>query len=153
MQPEPKAEDVIRRFNQAFLQHDAAMLADLVADECVMESIEPAPNGTRYEGREQCLSFWQALAGDPGGSFEPEDVVVAGDRATIRWRYRFGHGCARSVRGVNLMRVRAGKIVEALGYAKSGASDVADALSQATSVRANRCPSGAGAAAASRSDT
>jgi hypothetical protein len=46
-------------------------------------------------------------------------VVVSGDRATIRWRYRFGDGDENSVRGVNLMHVRDGKIMEALGYVKS----------------------------------
>ena len=55
----------------------------------------------------------------PGGSFQPEHVVVSGDRATIRWRYRFGDGDESSVRGVNLMQVREGKIVEALGYVKA----------------------------------
>jgi ketosteroid isomerase-like protein len=50
---------------------------------------------------------------------EPEDVFVSGDRATIRWRYRFGEGEESSVRGVNLMHVRDGKIVEALGYVKA----------------------------------
>ena len=65
-----------------------------------MESIEPAPNGTRYEGRATCLGFWQALAADRSTAFAPEDVVVAGDRATIRWRYRFGDGPDDSVRGV-----------------------------------------------------
>ena len=38
-------------------------------------------------------------------------------RAVIRWRFNFGDG--GSVRGVNLLRVRDGRIVEALGYAKS----------------------------------
>ena len=40
------------------------------------------------------------------------------DRAIILWRYRRGPGDASSVRGVNLMRVRGGRIVEALGYVK-----------------------------------
>ena len=44
---------------------------------------------------------------------------MSGDRATIRWRYRFGAGDENSVRGVNLMEVRDGKIVEALGYVKA----------------------------------
>ena len=110
--------EIIRRFNDVFLCHDAAALADLVADDCVMESVQPAPEGTRYEGRVACVAFWQALATDPTSWFELEDVAVADDRATIRWRYRFGEGDEHSVRGVNLMRVRDGQIVEALGYAK-----------------------------------
>jgi ketosteroid isomerase-like protein len=111
--------DVIARFNRAFVDHDAALLTDLIGDDCVMEAIQPAPDGARYEGREDCLVFWQALADDRTTQFEPEDVVVTGERATIRWRYRFGDGIADSVRGVNLMRVRDGLIVEALGYSKT----------------------------------
>ncbi|MBB6349789.1 nuclear transport factor 2 family protein [Nonomuraea muscovyensis] len=113
--------EVIDRFNRAFTEHSAAVLTDLVGDDCVMETIQPAPDGARYQGRTACLEFWQALAEDRDVRFEPEEVVVAGDRATIRWRYHFGPGPADSVRGVNLMRVRAGLIVEALGYSKTGA--------------------------------
>jgi ketosteroid isomerase-like protein len=112
--------EVIKRFNDAFGQRDPGKLVDLVADDCVMESAQPAPNGTRYEGYDACLGFWREQITDPKGSFEPEDVVVSGDRATIRWRNRFGEGDENSVRGVNLMHVRDGKIVEALGYVKTG---------------------------------
>jgi SnoaL-like domain len=45
---------------------------------------------------------------------------VADDRATIRWRYRFGDGEEDTIRGVTLMHIRDGKIVEALGYVKGG---------------------------------
>jgi len=116
----PDTAEVIERFNDAFAQRDPAKLVDLVADDCVMEGAQPAPNGSRYEGYDACLGFWQQQIADPNGSFEPEDVVVSGDRATIRWRYRFGEGDENSVRGVNLMYVRDGKIVEALGYVKAG---------------------------------
>ncbi len=111
--------EVIRRFNNAFLQHDPGQLDELVGEGCVMEAIQPAPDGARYEGRAACLAFWQALAGDRGTQFESEEITVAGDRATIRWRYRYGAGAADYVRGVNLMRVRDGRIVEALGYSKT----------------------------------
>jgi ketosteroid isomerase-like protein len=117
--PQPDTAEVIKRFNDAFVQRDPGKLADLVADDCVMESAQPAPNGARYEGYDACLTLWQELIADLDGSFEPEEVVVSGDRATIRWRYRFGEGDENSVRGVNLMQVRDGKIVEALGYVKA----------------------------------
>ncbi len=110
---------VISKFNEAFQLHDAAGLDELIAEDCVMESIQPAPNGTRYEGHDVCLAFWEALARDRSSSFEPEEVVVFGDRATIRWRYRFGDSDDESVRGVTLMHGRDGKIVEALGYVKT----------------------------------
>jgi ketosteroid isomerase-like protein len=126
--------EVIRRFNDAFQTRNHTLLVDIVGDDCVMESIEPAPDGTRYEGYEACLAFWRALATDPGSSFDLEDVVVLGERAVIRWRYRFGEDHGESVRGVNIMHVRDGRIVEALGYAKSGAPAVADALSSTRDV-------------------
>jgi ketosteroid isomerase-like protein len=112
--------EIIDRFNHAFVNHDPAALNELIAADCVMEAIQPAPNGARTEGREECLAFWTALAEDRSTQFETEEIVVSGDNATIRWRYRFGDGPADSVRGVNLMRVRDGQIVEALGYSKTG---------------------------------
>jgi hypothetical protein len=45
-------------------------------------------------------------------------VIVAGERGTIFWRYHWGPDKDQSVRGVNLMQVRDGLIVEALGYVK-----------------------------------
>jgi ketosteroid isomerase-like protein len=112
--------EIIDRFNHAFVNHDPAALNELIAADCVMEAIQPAPNGARTEGREECLAFWTALAEDRSTQFETEEIVVSGDNATIRWRYRFGDGPADSVRGVNLMRVRDGQIIEALGYSKTG---------------------------------
>ena len=54
------------------------------------------------------------LASGPTIPFEVEHVDVDGDRAVIRWRVTG----AQNYRGVNLMRLRDGKIVEALGYGK-----------------------------------
>jgi len=50
--------------------------------------------------------------------FDLEEVEVAGTLAVIRWRFRWGNEHATSVRGVNLMRVRNGLIVEGRGYVK-----------------------------------
>lgn len=82
----------------------------------------------KYAARTQWLSprrpprlpaVWQGLAGESGTHFEPEEVFVAGDRAVIRRRYFWGAGENNSLRGVNLMRVRRGQIIEAMGYVKS----------------------------------
>ena len=123
---------VIQRFNQAFVQHDGSLLDDLIAEDCVMESVEPAPDGTRYVGRNACLEFWQKLANSRDGEFSDEDIIASGGHGIIRWRYRFGPGLSQSVRGVNVMRVRDGLIVEALGYVKSGDASVATAVRSAT---------------------
>ena len=123
---------IMQRFNQAFVQHDGSLLDDLIAEDCVMESVEPAPDGTRYAGRNACLEFWQKLANSRDGAFVNEDIVAIDEHAILRWRYRFGPGLSQSVRGVNVMRVRDGLIIEALGYVKSGDASVATAVRSAT---------------------
>jgi ketosteroid isomerase-like protein len=123
---------IMQRFNKAFIQHDGSLLDGMIAEDCVMESVEPAPDGTRFVGLEACLEFWKNLANDRNGQFADEEIVALGERAIIRWRYRFGPELSKSVRGVNLMRVRDGLIVEALGYVKSGDTAVATAVRGAT---------------------
>jgi ketosteroid isomerase-like protein len=113
--------EVVRRFIAAFQNKDKAAIRDLVAPDCIMEAMQPAPDGLRVEGYEDNVAFWQAMVADPNGSFEVEEVVIAGDRAINRWRYRFGAGGEGSLRGVTLIRVRDGRITEALAYAKTPA--------------------------------
>lgn len=117
--PGDATAEVVRRFSAAFQNKDAAQIRDLVAPDCVMEAMQPAPDGLRVEGYEANVAFWQAMVADPTGSFEVEDVIISGDRATQRWRYRFGAAEGSSVRGVTLIRVRDGRIAEALAYAKT----------------------------------
>lgn len=111
--------EVIRRFNDAFQQHNPHAIPDLVAEDCVLENTSPAPDGMRFERRAACAGFWQKLAADAGISFDLENVIIYGERAVILWRLHSGPGLQDSVRGVNLMRVRDGEIVEALGYVKA----------------------------------
>src|SRR5215510_859208 len=112
-------DEVIDRFNRAFQERDATLLEDIIAPDCVMESVQPAPDGTRYEGYDASFSSWKALIDDTTSHFELEDVHTGDEWALIRWRYVWGHRPADSVRGVNVMRVVDGKIVEAAGYAKT----------------------------------
>lgn len=109
---------LMQRFNAAFVERRPELLAPLVDADCVIENTVPAPNGERLVGRAACLALWSGLAASPEGRFEPEDIEAYGERAILRWRYRWGEDEASSLRGVNLMRVREGRIVEALGYVK-----------------------------------
>jgi hypothetical protein len=108
--------EIMRRFNEVFLRHDPSELKNLVAADCVIEKITPGPDGDRWIGRDACIANWEAIATEPGSQFDLEETFAGGDRATIRWRYWSKEG--RSVRGVNLMRVSDGLIVEAMGYIK-----------------------------------
>jgi ketosteroid isomerase-like protein len=125
--------EIVRRFIAAFQHKNADELRDLVAPDCIMEAMQPAPDGLRVEGYEANVAFWQAMVADPNGSFEVEDVVIAGDRAIHRWRYRFGAAEGSSLRGVTLIRVRDGKIAEALAYAKTPSVADLGQVNQSTS--------------------
>ncbi|MER8721453.1 nuclear transport factor 2 family protein [Mesorhizobium sp. M0999] len=108
--------EIMRRFNDVFQLHDPSALAELVAQDCVIENTVPAPDGARHAGKEACIDLWSAIATQPGTRFDLEETFVAGERATIRWRYFMAGG--NSIPGVNLMRVADGLIVEAMGYVK-----------------------------------
>lgn len=110
--------EVLERFGRAFAEHDPTLLEGLLADDCVLENTGPAPHGARFVGREACFAFWSSIATDRGLEFEVEETWEAGERGVRRWLLRWGAGEHDCVRGVNLMRVRDGRIVEALGYVK-----------------------------------
>ncbi|MET3597241.1 MULTISPECIES: nuclear transport factor 2 family protein [Mesorhizobium] len=108
--------EIMRRYNDVFQKHDPSALDELVADHCVIENTTPAPDGARRAGKAACVELWSAIATAPGTRFDIEETFVAGDRATIRWRFWMSDD--NSLRGVNLMRVADGQIVEAMGYVK-----------------------------------
>lgn len=119
IQPDDRSRqtaEIMRRFNDVFQLHDPSALGDLVAEDCVIENTVPAPDGARHAGKEACVALWSAIATQPDTRFDLEETFVAGERATIRWRYFMAGG--NSIRGVNLMRVADGRIVEAMGYVK-----------------------------------
>jgi hypothetical protein len=47
-------------------------------------------------------------------------MFASGDRGVIRWRYRWldADGTAGQVRGVDILKVRDGKVAEKLSYVK-----------------------------------
>ena len=105
----------IQRFHDALNSHDIDALAALVHEDCVFETTDP-PDGTRHVGRAAVLAACQEFFDQsPGARFEMEDIVTVDDRALVRWRYDWGDG---HVRGVDVMRVRDGKVVETFAYVK-----------------------------------
>jgi ketosteroid isomerase-like protein len=65
--------------------------------------------------------FWERFFREnPSAVFETEDTFAAGDRCVSRWVYRWrgADGAAGHVRGVDLLRVRDGKVAEKLSYVK-----------------------------------
>jgi len=111
--------EVLDRYNDAFRLHDPTLLDDVVADDCVIEDTSPAPDGLRREGGRACLARWAELAANQALEFTPERADIHGDLAVQPWVLRWGNGEEDRVRGVNLIRTRDGRIVEARGYVKA----------------------------------
>jgi ketosteroid isomerase-like protein len=106
----------IERFNAAFNRHDVDAVMALMTDDVVFENTSPAPDGERHEGQAAVRAFWEHFfATSPNARFEVEDIFAAGDRCTVRWRYDWDGG---HIRGVDLFRVRDGKVAEKLSYVK-----------------------------------
>ena len=106
----------VARFNEAFNSRDVAAVMERMTDDCVFESTGPAPDGQRHEGRQAVHAVWEEFfASSPSARFTTEESVVAGDRATVRWRYDWDGG---HVRGVDVLRLRDGLVAEKLSYVK-----------------------------------
>ena len=118
----PDTAAVLARFTRAFTDHDPALLDELIAADCRIERSKPTEAGTHLVGREACLANWRALAADRAGTFTIEEVVVMGERGLIFWEYRTGPGAHEVSRGLNVMTVRGGLIVEGRGFQKAKAA-------------------------------
>jgi ketosteroid isomerase-like protein len=111
--------EVLDRYNDAFRLHDSTLLDDVIGDDCVIEDTSPAPDGMRREGGRACLARWSELAENRDLEFTPEAAEIHGELAVQPWHLRWGKGETERVRGVNLIRIRDGRIVEARGYVKA----------------------------------
>ena len=113
--------DIVERFNQAFNRHDVDAVMALMTDDVVFENTSPPPDGERYEGQAGVRGFWERFFGSsPSARFDSEDIFAAGDRCTVRWVYHWvdREGKPGHVRGVDVFRVRDGKVAEKLSYVK-----------------------------------
>ena len=110
----------VRRFSDAFNRHDVDAIMEMMTVDCVFENTRPAPDGTRVEGAAAVRETWvQMFARSPHARFEFSDLFAAGDRAVGLWTYHWvKDGVPGHVRGVDVFRLRDGKIAEKLSYVK-----------------------------------
>ena len=107
---------VIDQFNEAFGRHDVDGTMALMTDDVIFDNTSPPPDGERFEGQDAVRAYWQQLfQSSPNARFEAEETVVMGDRAVVRWCYSWGSG---HVRGIDLFKVRDGKVAEKISYVK-----------------------------------
>ena len=93
--------ETVEAFNEAFGRHDVDAVMSLMTDDCVFENTLPPPDGERHHGQADVRRFWETFfTGTPQARFETEELVVAGDRAIVRWRFDWGTGHVRGIRPV-----------------------------------------------------
>ncbi len=112
---------LILAFNEAFNRHDVPEMMSLMHEDCVFENTDPAPDGTRFAGKQAVTQFWQDFFRDsPHAHIDIEEIFGYGDRCVMRWKYTWldTAGNQGHVRGVDLFRVRDGLISEKLSYVK-----------------------------------
>ena len=110
----------VERFAAAVSRHDVDAVVAAVTEDCLFESTTP-PDGCRHEGQEELRAFFAGLFGSAQERrFDTEELLTAGDRAVVRWHHRWVDldGKAGHLRGVDVFRVRNGKVAEKLSYAK-----------------------------------
>lgn len=106
---------VVEVFGDAWADHDLDAALAMLTDDCVFDATGPAPDGTRCVGIDAIRAIWGPIFDDRDSSFTAEETFEAGERVVQRWRYTFNGG---HVRGVDLFRVRDGKVAEKLSYVK-----------------------------------
>ena len=116
--PDKVTAEVIGLFNESFRVHDISILNKIVAENCVMETAMPAPIGVTTIGRKDCLAFWKKMIDATETQFSPEEITVMGEKAIIIWRYRWGDGNDKFVKGCTIVTVKNGLITEVAAYIK-----------------------------------
>src|SRR5262245_56672564 len=113
---------VVMEFNEDFNRHDVPGMMHLMTDDCVFENNDPAPDGTRYYGKEVVTQFWENFFQQSSKAhIEIEEIFAMGNhRCVMRWRYEWvdAAGNKGHVRGVDIFQVRDGLISEKLSYVK-----------------------------------
>jgi len=118
---EAETRAAVERFNEAFGIHDVEGVMRAMTKDCVFENTCPPPDGDRFEGREAVRGFWERFfRSSPSAVFDTEEMFASGDRCVVRWTYRWVESDGRRghIRGVDLFRVRDGKVAEKLSYVK-----------------------------------
>jgi ketosteroid isomerase-like protein len=109
------ASSVVAAFGTAWAAHNLDEALSMTTDDCLFESTGPAPDGVQHKGHDAIRQAWQPIFDDTASRFEVEESIAMGDRVVERWVYTWNGG---HIRGVDVFKVRDGKVAEKLAYVK-----------------------------------
>lgn len=112
---------MVLEFNDAFNNHDVAGMMKLMSEDCIFENTHPAPDGTRYSGKQAVTQFWENFFQEsPHAHIDIEEIFSLGQRCIMRWKYTWVDDTRQSghVRGVDVFKERDGLLIEKLSYVK-----------------------------------
>ncbi len=116
----------VQRFYEAFNQHDLDAMMAAVTDDCVFEGPYPYPDGTRNQGQKTVRAHYdQMFRSSPNPAvLDTEEMFAVGERCVVLWVLRWigNNGEPQHYRGVDVHRVRDGKVAEKLSYHKRNRS-------------------------------
>ena len=119
-----KIENAIRivlEFNVAFNNHNVEKMTSFFSVDCLLESPSPSPEGSLYSGKNPVTSYFQGFFRDyPDVSRKIEDIFSQGFQCVMRWRQTWVNdaGENKSVRGVDIFKVKENRICELYSYTK-----------------------------------
>ncbi len=112
---------ILQQFGEAFNGHDINGIMQLMTNDCVFENSFPAPNGEVYQGQTAVRAYWERFfVASPHARFDFYDQFVCDDRAVVHFTYHWmdKNGKKGHVQGVDIFRLRGGKIAEKQTYVK-----------------------------------
>jgi len=112
---------VVLESNAAFNRHDVPGMMACMSEDCVFEITAPAPDGSRYMGKEAVTRYWvDFFLASPQARIEIEEIFGFGEHCVMRWKYSWVEMSWNKgyIRGVDIYKVRGGLIVEKLSYVK-----------------------------------
>jgi ketosteroid isomerase-like protein len=123
IQPQDLSSETIaavERFNEAFNRHDVNAVMAAMTEDCIFENTNPVPDGKRFTGAAEVKAYWEKFfTNNPDAKFETEEIFAAGDRCVVLWIYRKTRdGQPWHLRGVDVFKVRNGKVAEKFSYVK-----------------------------------
>ena len=112
--------DAVNRFNEAVNAHDLDQVMANMTDDCIFSNTRPAPSGTIYKGQTDVRAWWaEFFKNSPKAHFAGEEMFAVGDRCVVRWHYTWEKdGKPGEIHGVDVLKVRDGKVAEKLAYVK-----------------------------------